>query len=86
MIRRRKNRERGRERDYTCAREIITTHAHSMLLINRERENKNRATFYSASVFSRAKTRSWKQPLSFIRVRIFSSLKRARFCLPGKRA
>ena len=30
------------------------------------------------------KTRSWKQPLSFIVVRIFSSSKRAHFCLHGK--
>ena len=71
---------------YTHAREIISTHAHSMLLINRERENKNRATISSVSVFSRAKSRAWKRPLSFIHVRFFSSPKSARFRLHGKRA
>ena len=44
-----------------------------MLRINRERENENRATISSASVFSRAKSRAWKRPLSFIHVRFFSS-------------
>ena len=72
-------------RHYTRAQEIISTHAHSMLLINRERENKNRATIYSASVFSRAKSRAWKRPLSIIHVRFFSSPKSARFRLHGKR-
>ena len=71
---------------YTRAREIISTHAHSMLLINRERENKNRATISSVSIFSRAKSRAWKRPLSFIHVRFFSSPKSARFRLHGKRA
>ena len=44
-----------------------------MLLINRRRENKNRATISSVSVFSRAKSRAWKRPLSFIHVRFSSS-------------
>ena len=87
-----REREGEREREsvcvcrYTRAREIISTHAHSMLLINRERENKNRATISSASVFSRANSRAWKRLLSFIHVRFFSSLKSARFHLHGKRA
>ena len=71
-----------REREHVC----VTTHSHSMLLINREQENKNRATISSASVFSLAKSRAWKRPLSFIHVRFFSSPKSARFRLHGKRA
>ena len=82
--------ERERERACVChftrAREIISTHAHSMLLINRERENKNGATISSASVFSLAKSHAWKRPLSFSHVRFFNSQKSARFRLQGKRA